>query len=86
MRQALPVDHLETGVPTDERLHLPVDKINEVLPGTTAAGGSPTDGPIPTPMADYRLLFSDGMVFTVDGAPTTTSPGSPRSAPDEARD
>ncbi|MEU4291931.1 hypothetical protein AB0E63_27205 [Kribbella sp. NPDC026596] len=69
LRQALPVDHLETGVPTDERLRLPVGKINEMLSRSGSSRRIADHGPIPAPMADYRLLFSEGMVFTVDGDP-----------------
>jgi hypothetical protein len=69
LRQALPVDHLETGVPTDERLRLPVGKINEMLSRSGSSRQIAEHGPIPAPMADYRLLFSEGMVFTVDGDP-----------------
>jgi len=69
LRQALPIDHLESGVPTDERLDLPVDEINAMLAANASSQRIANRGPIPMPAAQYRRLFSDGMVFTVGGDP-----------------
>ncbi len=69
LRQALPVDHLETGVPTDQQLNLPVDEINTLLADNRSGRQIADRGPVPVPGAQYRRLFSDGMVFTVGGDP-----------------
>ncbi|WP_460662088.1 hypothetical protein [Kribbella swartbergensis] len=69
LREALPVDHVETGVPTDERVALPVDDINAMLAEHGSSGRIADRGPVPMPVAQYRRLFSDGMVFTVGGSP-----------------
>ncbi|MFG1814093.1 hypothetical protein ACGFIF_10035 [Kribbella sp. NPDC049174] len=69
LRQALPVDHLETGVPTDQQLNLPVDEINAMLADNQSGQQIANRGPVPVPGAQYRRLFSDGMVFTVGGNP-----------------
>ncbi|WP_433157544.1 hypothetical protein [Kribbella sp. CA-247076] len=67
LRNALPVDHLETGVPTDQRLALPVEEINTLLAENGSDRRIAERGPVPVPGAQYRRLFSDGMVFTVGG-------------------
>ncbi|TCO28251.1 hypothetical protein EV652_106236 [Kribbella steppae] len=69
LRQALPVDHLETGVPTDQQLNLPVDEINTMLADNRSGRQIANRDPVPVPGAQYRRLFSDGMVFTVGGDP-----------------
>ncbi|MGW1342185.1 hypothetical protein ACWCOV_14160 [Kribbella sp. NPDC002412] len=69
LRAALPVDHLETGVPTDQHLDLPVEAINAALLANQSSQQITGSGPLPVPGAQYRKLFSDGMVFSVDGPP-----------------
>jgi hypothetical protein len=71
LRDALPVEHLDMGVPTDHRLDLPIDEINAAL---SAIGSSQISADAPTPKlaASYRKLFSaDGIRFTVDGPADT---------------
>ncbi|TDD26118.1 hypothetical protein E1218_13635 [Kribbella turkmenica] len=69
LRNALPIDHLESGVPTDQRLALPVEAINRQLAENGSSRRIADRGPVPVPGAQYRRLFSDGMVFTVGGDP-----------------
>ncbi|MEV0285161.1 hypothetical protein AB0H36_13715 [Kribbella sp. NPDC050820] len=69
LRAALPVDHLETGVPTDQHLNLPVEAINAALLANQSGVQVADTGPLPVPGAQYRKLFSDGMVFSVAGSP-----------------
>ena len=71
LEQAIPVKNLlETGVPTGQRLAVPIDEINRLLIKNGSSQRLTTDAPIPEPGAEYRRLMSpDGMVFTVDGAP-----------------
>jgi hypothetical protein len=67
LRDALPIDHLESGVPTDRPLLLPVEEINEMFPDGVEIDA---EAPVPEPAAYYRRLFSDGMVFPAKGRPT----------------
>ncbi len=48
-------------------MSLPVAKINEMLAGSGSSRRIAGHGPVPVPMADYRLMFSEGLVFTVAG-------------------
>lgn len=70
LRHALPVDHLETGVPTGPPLTVPADEINRVLAAHGSSEQITRGAPRPAPGAEYRRLLSpDGMVFTVGGDP-----------------
>ncbi|MET9315366.1 hypothetical protein ABZX12_26425 [Kribbella sp. NPDC003505] len=67
---ALPVDDLETGVPTGRRLYAPVDDMNRMLAAHGSSVRIEADAPPPVPHAEYRRLFSpDGVVVTVGGSP-----------------
>ncbi|TDO44458.1 hypothetical protein EV651_1341 [Kribbella sp. VKM Ac-2571] len=68
--QALPVDDLETGVPTGRRLYAPVDDMNRMLAARGSRVRIEAEAPPPVPHAEYRRLFSpDGVVVTVGGSP-----------------
>lgn len=71
--RALPARHLlMTGVPEGDGHRLPIDGINQFLARTGNGGQLPAGSPEPLSAAEYRRVFTEGVIIKVPNRADTT--------------